>query len=146
MNLHIYRPTEEELLISAPFFMEPVKAGFPSPAAGYEEAELNLHQYCVNHPSATFFVRASGSSMLEGGISNNDLLVVDRSLTPEDGDIIIASIDNEFTVKMLKIKGDRPCLMPMNPQYSPIYFDPDTFQVWGVVTFIIKRTNNVRAC
>ncbi|WP_442954685.1 LexA family protein [Pantoea sp. LMR881] len=79
-------------------------------------------------------------------MSNNDLLVVDRSLTPEDGDIIIGSIDNEFTVKMLKIKGDRPCLMPMNPQYSPIYFDPDTFQVWGVVTFIIKRTNNVRAC
>ncbi|WP_442954680.1 hypothetical protein [Pantoea sp. LMR881] len=68
MNLHIFRPTEEELLISAPFFMEPVKARFPSPAAGYEEAELNLHQYCVNHPSTTFLSEHPAHQCLRGNI------------------------------------------------------------------------------
>jgi len=116
-----------------------VPAGFASPTSGYEAAELNLHEYCVKNKNATFFVRASGSSMIDAGISDNDILVVDRSIDAETGNIVIAAIDNEFTVKTLKIINGLPCLMPMNPDYNPIYPDPDTLCIWGVVTYIIKR-------
>ncbi|HII2980386.1 TPA: LexA family protein [Yersinia enterocolitica] len=119
-------------------FAEAVSAGFPSPAAGYEENELNLHEYCVKHPAATYFLRVTGSSMEDARIHDGDVLVVDRSLTPEHGSIVIASIDNEFTVKRL-IFRPKPCLMPMNSEYSPIYFDPDSLQIWGVVTFSIMK-------
>ncbi|EBY5753481.1 translesion error-prone DNA polymerase V autoproteolytic subunit [Salmonella enterica subsp. enterica serovar Give] len=121
-----------------PFFAEPVAAGFPSPAAGYEANELNLHDYCVRRPAATYFLRVSGDSMRDARIHDGDILIVDRSETPKHGSIVIASIDNEFTVKQLLLHP-RPCLMPLNPSYAPIYFDPDSLQLWGVVTYSLQR-------
>ncbi|CQH79309.1 translesion error-prone DNA polymerase V autoproteolytic subunit [Yersinia enterocolitica] len=131
-------PRPSDRVLASPLFSETVAAGFPSPAAGYEENELNLHEYCVKHPAATYFLRVSGSSMVDARIHDGDVLVVDRSLTPEHGSIVIASIDNEFTVKRLILRP-KPCLMPMNSEFSPIYFDPDSLQIWGVVTFSIMK-------
>ncbi|HBY5405712.1 TPA: translesion error-prone DNA polymerase V autoproteolytic subunit, partial [Klebsiella pneumoniae] len=92
-----------------PFFAEPVAAGFPSPAAGYEANELNLHDYCVRRPAATYFLRVSGDSMRDARIHDGDVLVVDRAEEPRHGSIVIASIDNEFTVKQLQLRP-YPCL------------------------------------
>lgn len=138
MVLHLVTPRSSSEKNTVPFFVEAVQAGFPSPAQGYEKQELNLHEYCVKHPSATYFLRVSGNSMDDARIHHGDVLVVDRSLTPVHGNIVIASIDNEFTVKRLVLKP-RPCLMPMNLAYSPIYLDPDSdvLEIWGVVTYSI---------
>jgi len=123
-----------------PFFGELIPAGFPSPAAGWEEAELNLHSLVVSRPASTYFLRVTGDSMQDARIHSGDVLIVDRSEKPEHGSIVIASIDNEFTVKQLLLRP-RPCLMPMNPAYPPIYFDPDseTVEIWGVVTFSLMK-------
>ncbi|MGL4724545.1 MAG: translesion error-prone DNA polymerase V autoproteolytic subunit [Scandinavium sp.] len=120
--------------IALPLFGHTCAAGFPSPAADYVEATLDLNTYCIRHPSASYFVRASGDSMSEGGILSGDLLVVDRAVKPVHGSIVIAAIDNEFTVKKL-VLHPRPALMPMNPAYSPIYInDTDELDIFGVVT------------
>ena len=102
---------------------------------GYEKQELNLHEYCVRHPSATYFLRVSGSSMEDGRIHDGDVLVVDRSLTASHGSIVVACIHNEFTVKRLLLRP-RPCLMPMNKDFPVYYIDPDneSVEIWGVVT------------
>lgn len=123
---------------AVPFFAETIPAGFPSPASGYEANELNLHDLCVKHPSATYFLRVSGNSMQDGRIHDGDILIVDRAEQPGHGSIVIASIDNEFTVKQLLLRP-RPCLMPLNPSYSPIYFEPDSLQLWGVVTYSLQK-------
>ncbi|MGV0087327.1 LexA family protein (plasmid) [Rahnella aceris] len=125
---------------TAPLYMEAIHAGFPSPAQGFEKQELNLHDYCVKNKNSSFFLRVSGSSMEEANINDGDLVVVDRSLTPTHGSIVVASLDNEFTLKRLLLKP-KPCLMPMNPAYTPIYFDPDSdaIEIWGVVTYSVMR-------
>ena len=82
-----------------------VVAGFPSPAEQYMEPPLDLNELLVRHPAATYFVRVSGDSMIGAGINDGDLLVVDRSLRPADGDIIIACVDGDFTVKMYRERG-----------------------------------------
>ena len=139
MQIEIYTPSMADITQHALFYVEPVCAGFPSPTSGYEASELNLHDYCVKNRNATFFVRASGSSMIEAGISDNDILVVDRSLKPIPGNVVIAAMDNEFTVKLLNVVSGKPVLMPMNRAYSPIYPDPDSLIIWGVVTYIVKK-------
>lgn len=121
-----------------PLFSDPVQCGFPSPAADYVEQRVDLNELLVLHPSATYFVRAAGDSMIDGGISDGDLLVVDSSRTARHGDIVIAAVDGEFTVKRLQL---RPAvqLNPMNPAYSPIrVMNEETLDIFGVVTFIVK--------
>ncbi|ENO7970202.1 translesion error-prone DNA polymerase V autoproteolytic subunit [Salmonella enterica] len=118
---------------SAPLFGHTCPAGFPSPAQDYIEKTLDLNEYCVRHPSATYYVRALGDSMAESGIQSGDLLVVARSLRPQHNSIVIASVESEFTVKRLCLHP-RLCLMPMNPAYSPIYVSPDELEIFGVVT------------
>lgn len=125
LDLVYPRPSVEGAAL--PFFAEPVSAGFPSPAAGYEANELNLHDYCVRRPAATYFLRVSGDSMRDARIHDGDVLVVDRAEEPRHGSIVIASIDNEFTVKQLQLRP-YPCLMPLNPAFPPIRFDPEALQ------------------
>jgi len=136
MLLHPLKPRGSQPGVSEPYFAEMISAGFPSPAAGYESSELNLHEYCVRHPSATYFLKVSGNSMQDARIHDGDILVVDRAATPRHGSIVVASIDNEFTVKQLQLRPV-PCLMPLNPAYPPILFDPDALQIWGVVTYTV---------
>ncbi len=118
-------------------FEAKVSAGFPSPAADYEEDKLDLNRYLIKNPAATFFVRVTGDSMMGAGIYSGDLLVVDRSLEPRDKSVVIAVIDGELTVKRIRI-GKKITLEPENENYSVQQITEDTdFQVWGVVTNVI---------
>lgn len=122
-----------------PFFSDPVKAGFPSPAQDYVERTLDLNELCIRHPNATFFVRVEGDSMIEAGIHDGDVLVVDRSIDAEHGDIVVAAVGNEFTVKEL---CTRPSLMllPRNPAYKPIRpRNGEELNIFGVVTNVIRQ-------
>ena len=123
-----------------PFFSATVPAGFPSPAEDYEEGPLNLQDLLVPRPASTFFVRATGDSMLGAGILPGDILVVDRSLTVRHGDIILAILDGEFTVKRLIQREGLAFLKPENELYPVIPLDGNReFEVWGCVTATIHR-------
>jgi len=124
-----------------PFFSTSVPAGFPSPAADeFAESFLDLNDFMIKHPASTFYVRVEGESMRDAGILAGDMLVVDRSLTPTHGRIIVAFLDGEFTVKRLLIEEDAVYLSPENSNYSPIKIKPESvFQVWGVVTYVIHK-------
>lgn len=117
-----------------------VQAGFPSPADDYLETPLNLHELVVKTPAATFFVRVAGDSMLGARIEPGDILVVDRSLTPSSGKIVVAIVNGEFTVKRLKIDGGKMRLQAENPAYPDIPIpEGSDFQVWGVVTYVVHK-------
>ncbi|MBN9565272.1 MAG: translesion error-prone DNA polymerase V autoproteolytic subunit, partial [Alphaproteobacteria bacterium] len=111
---------------------------FPSPASDYEEGKIDLNDMLIRHPAATFLVRVQGESMLGAGIHPNDILVVDRSLTPNPGRIVIAVVDGELTVKRLLKAHNQIILMPENEAFQPIHIsDQQNFMVWGVVTNVI---------
>lgn len=121
-----------------PLCSSTISAGFPSPADEYLEGKIDLNQYLIPHPLATFLVRVSGNSMIGAGIHEGDLLVVDRSLEPRDGKVVIAVIDGELMVKRLRYRGNRPYLYAENPDYSPVAItEAMEFQIWGVVTSAI---------
>jgi DNA polymerase V len=123
---------------SLPLFSCAVAAGFPSPADDHLEGSLDLNDYLVKHPAATFFVRVSGDSMIKAGIHENDILVVDRSLEPRHGKVIIAALDGQLTVKRLHHKSGKTMLMPENDRYEPIIItDEASMVIWGVVTNVI---------
>lgn len=125
--------------LGIPFFGAPVKAGFPSPAHDYVECMLDLNELCIRHPNATFFVRVEGDSMIEAGIYNGDILVVDRSIDAEHGDIVVAAIDGEFTVKEF-CKRPLLALLPRNPVYKPIMLrNGEELSIFGVVTNVIRQ-------
>lgn len=117
-----------------------VQAGFPSPAEDYVEKHLDLNELVIRHPAATFYVRVEGDSMRDAGIQSGDLLVVDRSLEPANGKIVVAVVNGEFTVKRIKVDGSGLSLVPENANYPsmPVSAEAD-FQVWGVVTYVIHR-------
>ncbi|MCT4635337.1 MAG: translesion error-prone DNA polymerase V autoproteolytic subunit [Rickettsiales bacterium] len=115
-----------------------VEAGFPSFVDDYIEDNLDLNKYLIKHPTATFFVRVSGDSMLGVGIHNNDLLIVDRSLTPSNDKIVIAAIEGALTVKRLVIKNNKAFLYAENDKFPPITINSETgAHIWGVVTNVI---------
>lgn len=139
--MEFFRPTELREIIPLPFFSYLVPCGFPSPAADYIEQRINLNELLVSHPSSTYFVKATGDSMIEAGISDGDLLVVDSSRNADHGDIVIAAIEGEFTVKRLQLRPTVQ-LIPMNGAYRPIPVgSEDTLDIFGVVTFIIKAVS-----
>ncbi|EBM6145096.1 translesion error-prone DNA polymerase V autoproteolytic subunit [Salmonella enterica subsp. enterica serovar Oranienburg] len=139
--MEFFRPTELREIIYLPFFSYLVPCGFPSPAADYIEQRIDLNELLVSHPSSTYFVKATGDSMIDAGINDGDLLVVDSSRTAEHGDIVIAAVDGEFTVKRLQLRPTVQ-LNPMNSVYSPIIVgSEDTLDVFGVVTFIVKAAS-----
>ena len=117
-----------------------VVAGFPSPADQYADNPLDLNELMVRNAPATFYVRVAGDSMSGAGIFDGDILVVDKSLPAHDGDVVIASVDNEFTVKRLKKRGAAVSLEPANPAYRPIVFTNEMeLLVWGVATGLVRK-------
>jgi DNA polymerase V len=121
--------------IHLPLYGHKVAAGFPSPADDYIEGRLSLDEHLIQHKDSTFFVRAKGNSMVGAGIFDGDLLVVDKSLNPVSGDIVIAVVDGDLTVKRLIKRGSEIFLKPENSRYKEIEFkDGQELQVWGVVT------------
>ena len=120
-----------------------VFAGFPSPAQDYMDRSLDFNREIIMHPAATFYAKVKGQSMEGAGIDSGDILVVDRALDPRDGDIVVACINGEFTLKYIDLSKKEEgivCLRPDNDRYEPIYLkEGDELVVWGVVSSVIKR-------
>lgn len=117
-----------------------VSAGFPSPADDYMDSKIDLNEHLISHPTATFFVRVSGDSMIGAGIEEGDLLVVDRSLEAKNGLIVIAAIDGMLTVKRLSKKDGNISLLAENKKYKPIEIkEGNDALIWGVVKNVIKN-------
>jgi len=116
----------------------PVRAGFPSPAEDYAERRIDLNKQLVRHPAATFLVRVVGDSMTGAGIRSGDVLVVDRSEEPREGNVVVAVVNGELVVKRFARAGGRPLLVAENPAYAPVTVgEADEFRVWGVVRHVI---------
>jgi DNA polymerase V len=129
---------ESELRI--PFMTGGVSAGFPSPAADFMETNIDLNKELSENPLATFYIRVKGNSMIDAGINDKDVLVVDRSLEPQNNKIAICFIDGEFTVKRIQLEKDCLYLMPENPNYTPIKVtEENQLIIWGMVTYVIKK-------
>lgn len=144
MKTKILGKLKPESYTPLPYFIEKVPAGFPSPAAGYVEASIDLNELCISRPNATFLVRAGGLSMIDAGIYPEDLLVVDRSLEAQHCDIIVCSVNGEFTVKELCLEP-APKLVAYNQDYEDIILGDETdFEVFGVVINIIREIKRGR--
>lgn len=136
--MHMFKLSAFPNVAVLPLYLERVSCGFPSPAQDYVEERIDLNKLIISHPSATYFVRVSGNSMIGVGIGDGDLLVVDRSLTAGHGDVVVAAVDGEFTVKELRTRPQLH-LVAHNSDYSPIYFQSeDALMIFGVVTFSLK--------
>ena len=126
--------------LELPLFSAHVQAGFPSPADDHIEHHLDLNKHLIKHPQATFFVRVSGDSMQQAGIHNNDMLIVDRSLTAKHGSIISAAIDGQLTVKSLSQHKGVTKLIAEHPDYPDIHLkEGEQLHVWGVVSYVIHQ-------
>lgn len=119
--------------------LQPIKAGFPNAAETSEATPLDLNTLLINHPASTFYMRVDGDSMQDMGIYTGDLIIVDKSLETQSGDVVVAFIDGEFTLKQFIKQGNRGVLRPANKNYPDIEVTEDNdFQIWGVVTNSIR--------
>lgn len=138
-KLKIYQPdtaTDREIPVAG----SGVHAGFPSPAEDHIEGRLDLNKLAVTHPDATFFARVEGDSMKDDCIEDGGLLVIDKSLKPEDGNVVVSYLDGEFTLKRIQIKKGKIYLVPANEKYKVLEVSDDTdFRVWGVVRYVLKK-------
>ncbi|NTV01174.1 MAG: translesion error-prone DNA polymerase V autoproteolytic subunit [Chlorobiaceae bacterium] len=127
---------ELELPLASTF----ISAGFPSPAEDHLELKLDLNRALVRHPNSTFYGRVKGSSMIDAGIGEGDILVIDKSLEPKDGDVAVCFLDGEFTVKRISKQDDGLFLIPANEEFRPIRISGESeFRVWGIVTYVIHK-------
>ncbi len=139
-TIRAIRQADQSSAVEIPLCGSKVSAGFPSPANDFIEGRLDLNRHLIRHPASTFFVQVEGSSMIEAGINHGDLLLVDRAIEPTDGCIVIAILDDEFTVKRLRKNQEGCFLLPANPAYAPIRLQDDmTLQIWGVVSYVIHK-------
>lgn len=147
--MNMIAPKSESLIFFIPertddagahFFDTGISAGFPSPAEDFKEQRLSLDDELVKNKEATFYARVSGQSMIGAGLDDNDLLVIDRSLEPENNKIAVCFLDGEFTVKRLRVSKNEVWLQPENPDYPIIKITEDNnFVIWGIVTNVIKK-------
>ncbi|MEC4004122.1 translesion error-prone DNA polymerase V autoproteolytic subunit [Flavobacterium sp. SUN052] len=122
-----------------PFIAGGIKAGFPSPAADFDESKISLDNVLVKNREATFYAKASGTSMIGAGIDDGDILVIDRSIEPQNNKVAVCFIDGEFTVKRIIIDKNQVFLMPENEAFQPIKItDDNELIIWGIVTYVIK--------
>jgi len=139
-NLLEFFTASNDVSIERPLFDGGVSAGFPSPAQDFSEHSIDLNLALLKNPASTFFTRVSGDSMKDIGIHDGDLLVIDKSLDPENNKIAVCFIDGEFTLKKIKLEKDTCWLIPANENYKPIKVtEENDFIVWGIVTFVIKE-------
>lgn len=139
IRLRFIRP-DTDSHVDVPLASSGVSAGFPSPADDHLEPSLDLNRSLVRHPAATFFARVDGDSMKDDCITDGDLLVVDKSVEPYDGCVAVCFLDGEFTLKRVRMDGERIVLMPANERYKPIEISKDDdFSIWGVATYAIKK-------
>lgn len=146
MDLEIYRADTESKL-ELEYAQGGIRAGFPSPAQDFAGETIDLNKDLIQHPASTFYGRVVGDSMFEEGIAEGDILVIDKSIEPEDGDLAVCCLDGDFTLKRIKFdrKSDKLYLMPSNRSYAPIEVTPENeFMVWGVVLYTIKPNRRRR--
>ena len=137
--IQIYKPALQSV-IALPLAYDGISAGFPSPADDFLDLSIDLNKELIKHPYATFYGRVSGDSMTGAGLDDGDLLIIDKSLEPQDGKIAVCFIDGEFTVKRIKLDTNSIWLMPENKKYNPIKVTEDNeFIIWGLVTSVIKN-------
>lgn len=123
-----------------PLFNGGISAGFPSPAQDFLDESIDLNKELINNSAATFYGKVKGDSMIDAGINNGDLLIIDKSLEPSNNKIAVCYLDGEFTVKRLKIEKKSILLMAENKNYKPIKITEDNeFLIWGIVTYVIKN-------
>lgn len=140
VSIDIFQP-DLSSHIPLPYADGGIQAGFPSPAQDYISESIDLNREIVRHPAATFYGRVSGDSMIGDGIDPDDIIVIDRSLEPQDGDLAVCCVDGDFTLKRIRLETDKVWLIPANESFDPILVTPDTrFEIWGVVTYTIKRS------
>ncbi len=140
LDIHSVKPEES---INLSFMDNKVPAGFPSPAQDCDSDSIDLNRELIRRPSSTFCARVRGDSMIDCGIDDGDLIVIDKALTPHNGSIAVCFVDGDFTVKRIAIKSDGIYLMPANSRYQPMKVpEGSNFQVWGIVTHIIKSVSN----
>jgi DNA polymerase V len=121
-----------------PLYLAKVPAGFPSPADDFLDRRLDLNEFLIKHPAATFFVKVQGESMIRAGIHSGDILIVDRALEAADRRIVVAAVDGELVVKRLRRRREKVYLASENPDYKEMEVTPEMgFEVWGVVTYVI---------
>lgn len=131
------RPESE---LQLPIADEGIKAGFPSPAQDFMDRAIDLNKELVRHPASTFYGRVRGDSMIDAGVYDGDILIIDKSLEPHDGDMAVCYIDGEFTIKHIRIEKEVVWLVPANSSYEPIKVTKDNeFLIWGIVTYSIKK-------
>lgn len=129
------------VLPTLPLYLQPVRAGFPSPADDFLDNKLDLNDFLIQHPAATFFLRVSSNSMRNAGIYMGDVLIVDRSLEPADNAIVVVALDGELLIKRIKHEKNGIQLLSDNPHFETITItEEQQFQVWGVVTSVIHKT------
>ena len=122
------------------FIEQGISAGFPSPADDFKEIRISLDKELVKNKDATFYAKVDGDSMIEAGLDNGDLIIIDRSLNPENGKIAVCFIDGEFTVKRIKKEKDKLYLIPENKKYKRIEIkEENELIIWGVVEYVIKK-------
>ena len=140
LKLEFFIPCNEKTL-ELPFYTTQIPAGFPSPAEDYLDKKLDLNEFLIHNPAATFFVKVTGHSMINAGIHDGDILVVDRSVEASNNRIIIGVINGEFTVKRIKKEKNKLFLYPENEKFSVIEVTEGMdFRIWGVVTYAIHKT------
>ncbi len=133
-GIFFFKPNLDESR-SIPLTNNSISAGFPSPADDFKEIRISLDKEIVRNEEATFYARVDGDSMQGAGLSDGDLIVIDRSEEPKNGSIAVCFLDGEFTVKRLKLKNQEVYLMPENSRYSPIKIDEGSeLSIWGIVT------------
>lgn len=138
-TIDIYRADTESDL-SLPFADMGIKAGFPSPAQDFMDLSIDLNNELIRHPASTFYGRVKGDSMIDAGVNDGDILIIDKSLEPKNGDMAVCFIDGEFTIKYIKIEKTVIWLVPANEHYKPIKVtEENDFLIWGIVTYSIKK-------
>lgn len=140
-NLTIYK-VDTDSCMPLPYADEGIRAGFPSPAQDYLSQAIDLNNELIRHPASTFYGRVSGDSMKDAGLSDGDILVIDKSIEPKTGHMAVCFIDGEFTIKYIQIEKNVVWLIPANDKYQPIKVtEENDFMIWGIVTYSIKKHN-----
>ena len=140
MNIDIHSIDASQDL-PLPYAEEGIKAGFPSPAQDYMDLSIDLNRELVKHPSSTFYGKVKGDSMVDAQVFDGDILIIDKSLEPTNGDMAVCFVDEEFPLKFIEIRADEVLLVPANKQYAPIRVTKENdFIIWGIVTYVIHKS------